>query len=211
MLSIFQKTGFLTMHNDFTLFKRRVPSGQTVVYYYAYDNEGKRLGPWSTGELTLTAGRNHCNRLNRLGRLLPGPKDIPTFAEYAQGFWDWETSPYLKERRKRYKLIQSYADKNGKVAAHTFIPYFGKMRLDKISAEEVELWIDYMLDEDYKHTTINGYYGTLKPMIKYAAKKKVILFDPLIDFERLVNVYNGLLHVVFCRFRKSPHNFLFFR
>jgi hypothetical protein len=31
------------MHNDFTLFKRKVPSGQTVVYYYAYDIEGKRL------------------------------------------------------------------------------------------------------------------------------------------------------------------------
>jgi integrase len=175
------------MHNDFTLFKRTVPSGQTVVYYYAYDGEGKRLGPWTTGELTLTAGRNHRNRLNREGRILPGPKNLLTFAEYAQGFWDWETSPYLKERKKRYKLTRSYADKNGKVAVHTLIPYFGNMRLDKITAEEVDMWVDSMLDDDYKHTTINGYYGALKTMMKYAAKKKVIPFDPLADFERLVN------------------------
>jgi hypothetical protein len=118
MLSIFQKRGFV-MHNDFTLFTRKVPSGKMVVYYYAYDDEGRRLGPWTTGEANKTAARNYCNRLNRLGWLLPGPKDIPTFAEYAQGFWDWETSPYLKERRKRYKLTQSYADKNGKVADYT--------------------------------------------------------------------------------------------
>jgi hypothetical protein len=80
------------MHNDFTLFKRKVPSGQKVVYFYAYDSAGKRLGPWSTGEATLMAGRNYCNRLNREGRLLPGPKGIPDFAEYANGFWDWEAS-----------------------------------------------------------------------------------------------------------------------
>jgi hypothetical protein len=31
------------MHNDFTLFKRTVPSGEKVVYYYAYADDGKRL------------------------------------------------------------------------------------------------------------------------------------------------------------------------
>ncbi|GHU13618.1 hypothetical protein FACS1894161_3760 [Spirochaetia bacterium] len=64
------------MHNDFTLFKRKVPSGEKVVYYYAYDDEGKRHGPWTTGETGLTAARNVCNRLNREGKLLPGPKTI---------------------------------------------------------------------------------------------------------------------------------------
>ena len=74
------------MHNDFTLFARKVPSGKTVIYYYAYDDEGKRLGPWTTGHENKTAARNYCNRLNREGRLLPQPKEIPTLAEYAAGF-----------------------------------------------------------------------------------------------------------------------------
>ena len=94
------------MHNDFTLFTRVVPSGKTVVYYYAYDDEGRRLGPWTTGEPNKTTARNYCNRLNQEGKLLPGPKEIPTFAEYCAGFWDWENSPYLKERKKRRKLTQ---------------------------------------------------------------------------------------------------------
>jgi integrase len=145
------------------------------------------MGPWSTGETALTAGRNYCNRLNREGRLLPGPKGIPTFAEYAKGFWDWEASPYLKERKKRYKLTKSYAVKNGRIADYTLAPYFGKMKLDAITPEIVEKWFDYMAKEGYKNTTVNGYYGTLKTMVKFAAKKRVILFDPLNDFERLLN------------------------
>jgi integrase len=175
------------MHNDFTLFKRTVPSGQTVVYYYAYDDEGKRLGPWSTGELALTAGRNHCNRLNREGKLLPGPKGMPTFEEFSRGFWDWEASEYLKAQRKRKKLTRSYADKNARLVDYQFIPCFGKMKLDRITPEEVEKWFDSMSEQGYKNTTINGYFGTLKTMMKWAAKKKIIPGDPLVDIERLLN------------------------
>jgi integrase len=175
------------MHNDFTLFKRKVPSGKTVVYFYAYDRDGKRLGPWSTGEVNLTGARNYCNRLNREGLLLPGPKGIPAFAEYAKGFWDWEVSPYLKERKKRYNITKSYAHKNGRVTDYTLVPYFGKMKLDAITPEVVDQWFDHMNKEGYKNTTVNGYYGTLKTMVKFAAKKKIIPFDPLADFERLLN------------------------
>jgi hypothetical protein len=175
------------MHNDFTFFTRKVPSGKTVVYYYAYDDEGRRLGPWTTGEANKTAARNYCNRLNRKGRLLPGPKGIPTFEEFSKGFWEWETCPYLKDRRKRKNFTGAYADKNKKVAQSQLLPYFGNMRLDKITPEVVEEWFDHMANKGYKNTTTNGYFGTLKIMLKWAAKKKVISCDPLVDIERLMN------------------------
>jgi integrase len=175
------------MHNDFTLFKRRVPSGKMMVYYYAYNDEGRRLGPWTTGEESKTAARNWLNRMNREGRLLPGPKNIPTFEEYATGFWDWENSGYLKDRRKRSKLTKSYADKNKKVVDFQLAPYFGKMRIDKITPEEIETWFDGMRAKGYKNTTINGYFGTLKTMLRWAAKKKILAGDPLVDIERLMN------------------------
>jgi len=34
----------MKIHNDFTLHFRVAPSGKRVVYYYAYDEDGKRLG-----------------------------------------------------------------------------------------------------------------------------------------------------------------------
>jgi len=178
--------GDLTMHNDFTLFARKVPSGKTVIYYYAYDDEGKRLGPWTTGHENKTAARNYCNRLNREGRLLPLPKEIPTLAEYAAGFWDWENSLYLKERKKRRNLTQAYADKNKSITAATLIPYFGKMRLDKISGDIIDKWMDSLIDKKYSNWTINSYYNVLQTMMRWAVKKQVIVRDPFLDVEKLL-------------------------
>jgi ankyrin repeat protein len=101
------------------------------VYYYAYDDEGQRLGPWTTGQSNKTAARNYCNLLNRKGKLMPGPNEVPAFAEFATVFWDWVKSPYLKERRKRRELTQSYADSNKRITEYTLVPHFGKMKLDK--------------------------------------------------------------------------------
>ena len=175
------------MHNDFTLFSRVVPSGKTVVYYYAYDGEGKRLGPWSTGQANKTAARNYCNKLNREGKLLPEPKGMPTFAEFAATFWDWEKSEYLKERRKRRKLTQAYADKNKNVVDHTLIPYFGKMKLDDISGEAIDKWLDYMIAEKFANSTTNSYFSTLQTMLKWAAKRGIIQRDPFLDVDKLLN------------------------
>jgi integrase len=175
------------MHNDFTLYSRKIPSGKRVFYYYAYNDEGERLGPWTTGETTKTVARNYCNRLIKLNRLLHDSKEIPTFAEYAADFWDWENSPYLKERKKRRKLTQSYADKNKKIVNFTLVPYFGKMRLDKITSEKIDKWLDFMIKEKYSNATTNSYYGTLQTMMKWAAKKQIIERDPFINVEKLLN------------------------
>jgi len=78
------------MHNGFTLFTKKVPSGKTVIYYYAYDEDGRRLGHWTTGHENKTVARNYCNKLNREGKLLPCATGIPTLAEFTADFWDWE-------------------------------------------------------------------------------------------------------------------------
>ena len=174
------------MRNDYTLFFRVVPSGKKVVYYYAYDDDGNRIGPWTTGQLNKTLARNFCNDLLRKGTLVPGIKGMTTFDVYAKEFWDWEKSEYLKHRRKRRNLTQGYAEKCQKQTDFTLVPYYGSMRMDKITGEVIDKWLDYMIANDYEHSTINGYYGTLMTMMKWAAKKKYIIRDPFLDVQRLV-------------------------
>ena len=182
------------MRNDFTLFNRVVPSGKKVVYYYAYNEDGERLGPWSTGQTTKTAARNYCHGLIRKGILVPGIKGMTTFAVYAADFWDWDKSEYLRDRRKRRILTEAYADRGRRLVHYTLNPYFGKMRLDKITGEVLEKWIDSMMaekDEEtnerkYENSTINGYYGMLQAMMRWAAKKRYILRDPFLDVQKLV-------------------------
>jgi integrase len=174
------------MKNDFTLYFRKMPSGKRVYYYYAYDDDGSRQGPWSTGQETKTAARNFCNRLIKEKKLLPNTKAMPTFAVYSADFWDWENSPYLKERKKRRKLTQNYTDKAKKQVEYTLSPYFGKMKLDKITGEVIDGWLDEMIKTGKKNVTINGYFGTLKTMLKWAVRKRIIDRDPFLDVEKLI-------------------------
>jgi integrase len=177
----------MKIHNDFTLYWRLIPSGKRVVYYYAYDTDGNRHGGWSTGETTMTAARITCNRLLREGRLIPNRGSAPTFAEYARGWWEWETCAYLKKRRKRYSLTQAYADNNKKNLKNQLLKFFGDMPLNKITKDDVENWFDKLIEEDYQNTTINGYYGTLKTMMIEAVARKLIDKDPTEKMGRLVN------------------------
>ena len=123
----------MKIHNDFTLYFRVVPSGKRVVYYYAYDGDGNRLNGKSTGEATLTAARLKCNRLLKEGGLVPRRGHIPTFAEYAVGWWDWEKCEYLKKRRKRSNLTKKYADNSKWIMDKVLLSYFGNMRMDRIT------------------------------------------------------------------------------
>jgi integrase len=177
----------MKIHNDFTLYWRVIPSGKRVVYYYAYDADGNRLGGWSTGETTMTAARVTCNRLLREGKLIPDSGYMPTFAEYARGWWEWETCAYLKKRRKRYSLTQTYANNNKKNLNNQLLKYFGDMPLNKITRDDVESWFDKLIEEDYQNTTINGLYGTLKTMLIEAVARKLIDKDPTDKMGRLVN------------------------
>jgi integrase len=185
--SYFQKEGFMKIHNDFTLYWRVFPSGQRVVYYYAYDENDRRLMGKSTGETNMTAARVKCNRLLKEGKLIPDSGYMPTFAEYAAGWWEWETCAYLKKRRKRYNLTQSYADNNKKNLKNQLLKYFGDMPMNKITKDDVENWFDTLIEDDYQNTTINGYYGTLKTMLIEAVARKILPRDPTENMGRLVN------------------------
>jgi len=72
-----------------------VPSGKKVVYYHAYDQNGKRLFGKSTEQKTITAARVVCNRLLKKGKLTPDKNYMPIFAEYASGWWKWDAHEYL--------------------------------------------------------------------------------------------------------------------
>jgi len=202
----------MKIHNDFTLYWRVVPSGKRVVYYHAYDDNGKRLYGKSTGEITITAARLRCNRLLKEGKLVPNNCHMLTFAEYAKGWWEWDTCEYLKHRRKRVNLTEGYAVKSKQILNNHLLPYFGNIRLDKITPEVIEKWFDSVTrkktqntaenttensgdgneaaetgSKKIKNTTINGYYSTLLTMLKWAVKKRMILSDPTLEIQKLVN------------------------
>jgi len=174
------------MRNDFTLYGRKVPSGKRVYYYYTYDEYGNRRGPWTTGLTSKTAARNYCHSLLKKGALIKDTKSTSLFKDYAADFWDWDKSTYLKERKKRVNLTQNYTDNSQRITDRLLTPFFGHMKLNAISSDVIEKWIDTMIASGIKNVTINGYLGTLMTMIKWAVRKRLIDRDPFLDVDKLV-------------------------
>jgi hypothetical protein len=177
----------MKIHNDFTLYFRVTPSGKRVVYFYAYDENGRRTQGRSTGQTTKTAARVLVNRLLKEGALLPKKDDVPTFGEYAANWWDWENCEYLKKRRKRANLTQSYSDHMKRNLDKVVLPYFKNMKMDAITPVVIEAFLDSLIKQKYKNTTINGYYGTFKTMMIEAVEREIITADPTAKVERLIN------------------------
>jgi integrase len=177
----------MKIHNDFTLYFRVVPSGKRVVYYYAYDADGRRLYGKSTGETTLTAARRKCNQLLKEGLLVPNRDYIPTFAEYAVGWWEWEVCDYLKKKRKVVNLTKKYADTAKWILDKVLLPYFGNMRLNQITMDVAEAFRDKNINDGFKHSTINGYCNILKTMLTEAVERKLIAKNHIAKLKKLVN------------------------
>jgi integrase len=67
------------------------------------------------------------------------------------------------------------------------LPYFGKMRMDKITREAVEGFVDSFIQKKYRHTTINSYFSVLKTMLIEAEERKVIAHNPIAKMGKLIN------------------------
>jgi integrase len=186
----------MKIHGHFTLFMRKLPRGKKVVYYYAYEND-RRVGPWSTGEKTLTAARNRCGDLYREGKLIPGKTKPLTFGEFARGFWE-SGSPYLENQEGRADITPSYIDNCKKMTANQILPFFADWPLEKITYRDINRWLlgfrkrEVTVDgrketKAYKNTYANTVLGTLNTMLAWAVEQELLKVNPCARVKRLKN------------------------
>jgi integrase len=176
------------MHNDFTLFLRTYPNGKKVYFYYTYDGNGRRRGPWTTKSLTKTAARNYCHGLIKNGALIPDRRKAVTFGEYAAGFWD-KGSEYIERQESRRNITESYIAACRQSAANQIVPFFGDTPLEKITEQDVNGWLlgfknrrvikgGKELVKHYRNTTANTVLGTFTVMMSEAVRRGLISANP---------------------------------
>lgn len=189
----------MRIRESYSLYKRYLPSGRVVFYYRTYDHNGARTSGHSTGQSTRTAAREYCNHLLRENRLVSGRKEhipAPLFRDYARGFWDYETSSYLKSRRGRRPISMGYATQGEYAARNHLIPVFGGKRLDAITEFDIDTWLAAFKDRvytasdkttecHYKSNTANLAFKILRIMLNYAVKQKLITANPCKRIEML--------------------------
>ena len=90
-----------------------------------------------------------CKELQRRGFLksyiLPESRNAVCFTKFLQNFWNWETSPYVKEKlRKKHSLHRSHTiEMNGAVCKY-WIPFFSGRLLGEITRQDIENFIDHI-------------------------------------------------------------------
>jgi integrase len=168
----------------FTVYPRKLKT-VTVFYYQCYDNNGKRICGHSTGQRTKTAAKMYCMELYRAGKLIPDKKPV-SFAEFADGWWNIKTCKYLEWRQTQNPLAPSTIDHYKTNLELHIKPFFGKMKLNAISAELVQNWIMGLSREKYNNSSINTLIATLKVMMKEAARLRLISSNPMEKIKKLI-------------------------
>jgi integrase len=193
----------MRIKNDFSLYVRKAASGKAVYYYQCYDGNGRRLCGHSTGETTRTGAMKKCIALIREGKLLPEKQmKVPTFEEFARDFWDWEKSLYLKSRRGRRDITQTYAAKNKNFCDNQILPFFGKMLIDQISEHDIDSWLLGFTERErsranklkagtegekkgYSPVYANNVLTVLNIMLGEAVKRKILKSNPAAGIQKL--------------------------
>ncbi|MDR2865103.1 MAG: tyrosine-type recombinase/integrase, partial [Spirochaetaceae bacterium] len=153
-----------------------------MFYYRAYSEDGNRQCGHSTGMTTKSEAREYCYGLMREGKLLSIKKEkpvtIPTFEEYAKGWWDFDTCPYLNKRKSRRSISKSYARQAQRVTSLYLITEFGKRAIDKITTFEVDKWLSSFREKGLSNNTANLAFKILKLMLGEAKLSGVIKSNP---------------------------------
>ena len=169
----------------FSVFKRKLPSGRSVFYYQCYDQKGKRQWAKSTGSSKKTEAIAYCMQLYKEGKLIPEQK-VPTFGEYAKGWWNPETCRYLKWRQLHKPLSEGSIYVHKMNFENHIKDYFAKYRLDEITPNVIEGWLLYMSEKNgndekkkkLKPKTINLMYVTLQVIIGEAVRTGLLKSNP---------------------------------
>jgi integrase len=201
---------------NFSVFPRKLASGRRVFYYQCYDSKSKRQWAKSTGKNKRTEAVKYCEGLLKNGLLIPLQK-VPTFAEFAVGWWYEDTCKYIKWRQLHNPMgVDSILLHRGRLENY-LKDYFASFRLDEITTSVIEQFLVYLsekninakkdddLQEDEDNTkikklkpqTINYVLITLRLMLGEAVKQKLIQVNPCIGIPELKEeqIKRGILTV----------------
>jgi len=106
----------------------------------------------------------------------PGAVD---FIAFLTEFWDWDTSPYIKEkRRKNHGIHKRHCSIQGKAITLYWEPFFKGRFLGDITATDIDAFIDYMGEKNLSASRKNVVILAGNKPLRWAFSKGKIDKDP---------------------------------
>jgi integrase len=103
---------------------------------------------------------------------------VPTLREFSAGFWDFDTSAYLKSRKGRRPITKNYAAKGEYAVRSHILEFFGDKRLDELTSTEIDKWLTGFVGRGYKMNTGNMAFKILNTMLNWAVEHDHISSNP---------------------------------
>lgn len=162
----------------YTIFLRKLPSGKSIYYYQFRDENGCRSAAYSTGTTKLSQARRICQKMYNEGKFQKNTSIL--FKTFSKNFFD-DDSPYRKwKKTSGADLALSTLASYKKLLNFQILPYFGEMRIDKISVDTVKKWIIW-LNESWSAKTSNNAQSVFNIIMKSAKEKRLIKEVPSAD------------------------------
>jgi len=162
---------------EIQLYKRTLPSGLSVYYYRVYTPDGKRLRI-STGKSKKFEAKNYVNKLIEEGELIPDKKKNTLFSDFIENFWIWDKCHYVERKREREGITKEYVQNQRLNLNKHITPYFGKMKLNTISGDDIYTWLSTFKKKELSNKTANNNLNILKVILGEAHKKGLMSSNP---------------------------------
>jgi integrase len=136
----------------------------------------RRINSKTEAEIILT-------EMKRLGWiksyvLKETPGDVD-FISYLKGFWDWDTSPYVKEKlRRAHGIHKHHCMKQGRTITLYWEDYFKGRFLGDITAADIDGFITFMGEKELSAARKNIVIKAGFKALRWAFAKKKIEVDP---------------------------------
>lgn len=156
-----------------------------------------RYGNFKTNELELII-KTLEQVYSVKGGVIPNTSAAVKVKDFMTEFWDYEKSPYLKNKRRSGKgITKSHADMFKSVITKFWVPKFGEREIGSLTKQELQEWLWELNETEFEtgiknkknknlsHSYINKILNAGLQALQYAYKNKMIADDCFTSFEYL--------------------------
>ena len=113
------------------------------------------------------------------GMVVKGTQGAQDFIEFMKTFWDWDTSPYIKEKlRKNHGIHKRHCKQQRQAIILHWEDFFKDRYLGEISAIDIDGFIDHMGEKDLSASRKNVVIKAGTKPLRWAFSKGMIEIDP---------------------------------
>ena len=173
-----KKTEAEALQTAFTMLREGITQKQTTVTVHdlALKDGARKIKSIDEACIVLA-------ELKRLGMLknyvLSETPQSENFLSYLKTFWDWDASPYVKEKlRKNHGIHKRHCKLQGQAIELYWHPYFNGRLLGEITTKDIDNFINDIADKELSASRKNGIIKAGTKPLRWAFSKGMIEKDP---------------------------------